>query len=80
MMPKAVRTNELEPEFQKLSDDELKAKPGNSRQDSPMASPLMTSSRSFRCRPRSRRRTIGLRHYDVQLLGGITLHMVKSPR
>jgi preprotein translocase subunit SecA len=78
MMPKAVRTNELEPEFQKLSDDELKAKTGEFKARFTNGESLDDLlPEAFAAVREAARRTIGLRHYDVQLLGGITLHMGK---
>jgi preprotein translocase subunit SecA len=135
MQPRVERINELEPEFQKLSDDELKAKTAEFKAKISAASEgvkprleeaqkeleeakkcLATASwdaardeldkecrraedkvkqvekdrqklerdaleeilpEAFAAVREAARRTIGQRHYDVQLLGGITLHLGK---
>jgi preprotein translocase subunit SecA len=70
--------NELEPSFQALSDEKLRDKTqefigryhaGESLDD------LLPEA--FAAVREAARRTIGLRHYDVQLIGGIVLHQGK---
>jgi preprotein translocase subunit SecA len=72
------RTNELEQETSKLSDADLKAK-------TPMFKTRLAEGATLdellpdafaACREASRR-TIGQRHYDVQLVGGAVLHQGK---
>jgi preprotein translocase subunit SecA len=67
--------NGLEPEFAALSDDALAAKTGEFRQrlaDGETLDDLLPES--FAAVREAARRTIGLRHYDVQIIGGIVLH------
>jgi len=70
--------NELEPELEKLSDDELRArttefreqvKAGRSLDD--LLVPAFATVRE------AAKRTLGQRHFDVQLMGGIALHQGK---
>ena len=89
--------NELEPEFEKLSDDELRAKTAELRSRLPVqaasegdASDATSDEKrhheavqealndllpeAFAAVREASKRTVGLRHYDVQLIGGIVLH------
>ncbi len=78
--------NALEGEFEKLSDDALRAKTdefrarlkealdaGRSEEDA--LEELLPEA--FAAVREASKRTIGLRHYDVQLIGGMTLHQGK---
>ena len=70
-----VRINSLEPEMEKLSDDQLRAKTDEFRQriaDGAKVDDLLPEAFAV-CREGSRR-VLGLRHYDVQLIGGMVLH------
>lgn len=70
--------NALEPEIQALSDEQLKAKTDEFRQrlaDGAELDSLLHEAFAV-CREAAVR-TIGLRHYDVQLVGGIVLHQGK---
>jgi preprotein translocase subunit SecA len=61
--------------FEQLSDDELKAKTAEFRQrlaDGEELDSLLAEA--FAVVRESSRRTLGLRHFDEQLLGGLTLH------
>ena len=78
LQPVVNRINELEPEFERLSDAELQAKTdefkarlkaGTSRDE------LLPEA--FAAVREAARRTIGQRHFDVQLMGGIVLHQGK---
>jgi preprotein translocase subunit SecA len=70
--------NELEPEFEKLSDEELKAKTAEFKQRYEDGEPLDDLlPEAFAVVREAARRTIGQRHYDVQLIGGVTLHQGK---
>jgi preprotein translocase subunit SecA len=68
----------LEPEFQKLSDAELKAKTdefkARIKEGATLEEILPEAFAAVRV---AAQRTIGQRHYDVQLLGGVTLHLGK---
>src|SRR5437879_7392646 len=67
--------NGLEPLLQKLSDDELKAKTPELRRRLSTGEPLdELLVEAFAVAGEAARRTIGLRHFDVQHVGGIVLH------
>ncbi|MFN8017768.1 MAG: preprotein translocase subunit SecA [Acidimicrobiales bacterium] len=67
--------NALEPEMQKLSDDELRAKTGDFRQRLDNGADLTDLLiEAFAVVREASTRTIGQRHYDVQLMGGAALH------
>jgi len=70
--------NSLEQEFIKLSDEELKAKTAEfkSRYNSGETLDDLLPE-AFAAVREAARRTIGQRHYDVQLMGGIVLHQGK---
>jgi preprotein translocase subunit SecA len=67
--------NALETDFESLSDEELKAKTEEFRQrlaDGTTLDKLLPEA--FAAVRESSKRTLGLRHFDVQMIGGITLH------
>lgn len=70
--------NALEPAFESLSDDALGAKTGEFRsrfgQDETLDDLL---PEAFAVVREASKRTIGLRHFDVQLIGGMVLHQGK---
>ncbi|MCB0971425.1 MAG: preprotein translocase subunit SecA, partial [Acidimicrobiales bacterium] len=67
--------NAREPEYQKLSDDELRAKTGDFRQQLDNGADLTDILiDAFATVREASSRTIGQRHYDVQLMGGAALH------
>ena len=70
--------NELEPEFEALSDEELRAKTDEFRQrlaDGETLDDLLPEA--FAAVREAAKRKVGQRHYDVQLVGGIVLHQGK---
>jgi preprotein translocase subunit SecA len=70
--------NDLEPEFEKLSSDALRAKSEEFRRrlkDGESLDDLLPEA--FAAVREASKRTIGLRHYDVQMIGGMTLHQGK---
>jgi preprotein translocase subunit SecA len=70
--------NELEPLLQKLGDDELKAKTAELRERLSNGETLDdVLVEAFAVAREAARRTIGLRPFDVQLVGGIVLHQGK---
>lgn len=72
---KVWRINELEEEVSKLSDSELKAKTDEFRKrlkDGESLDDLLYEA--FAVVREAARRTIKMRHFDVQLIGGIVLH------
>ena len=67
--------NALEPELQKLSDDDLRAKTGEFRQKLDNGADLTDLLiEAFAVVREASSRTIGQRHYDVQMMGGAALH------
>ncbi|OGC03962.1 preprotein translocase subunit SecA [candidate division WOR-1 bacterium RIFOXYA12_FULL_43_27] len=75
LAPLISQINRLEPELKKLSDDQLRSKTfafkEALKQEKTLAELL---PEAFAVVREASVRTIGLRHFDVQLLGGITLH------
>ena len=69
------KINSLEPEMSALSDEELKAKTEEFRtriKEGETLDDLL--SEAFAVVREAAKRTLGQRHYDVQLIGGIVLH------
>ena len=67
--------NELEPNFIKLSDEELKAKTNEYRERLKKGESLDDLlPEAFATVREAAKRVMGQRHYDVQLVGGIVLH------
>ena len=78
LQPLINRINELEPEFEKLSNDELRAKTDEFKSRYKAGSLLdELLPEAFAAVREAARRTIGQRHFDVQLIGGIVLHQGK---
>ena len=74
-MPAVERINGLEPEFEKLTAAELREKTDEFRQrlgDGETLDDLLPEA--FAATREASRRTIGLRHFDAQLIGGMVLH------
>jgi preprotein translocase subunit SecA len=71
----AHKINSLEPAFEKLSDEELKAKTEEFRQrlnkDETIDQLLPEAFAAVR---EAAKRSLGMRHFDVQLVGGMALH------
>lgn len=73
--PLVKTINDLEPSFQKLSDEELRNKTAEFRER--LAKGAVIDSllpEAFAAVRESARRILKMRHFDVQLLGGIVLH------
>ncbi|SFQ23865.1 accessory Sec system translocase SecA2 [Salibacterium halotolerans] len=69
------RINKLEPEMEQLSDEELQAKTDEFRDRLHKGEKLSSiTEEAFAVVREASRRIIGLRHFDVQLLGGLTLN------
>lgn len=69
------RINALEPEIQALTDAQLRAKTDEFKQRHNASETLDDLlPEAFAVVREAARRTIGLRHYDVQLIGGMVLH------
>jgi len=76
--PIVAQINSLEPEFQKLSDAELRAKTDEFKARLKNGETLDDIlPEAFAAVREAARRTIGERHFDVQLMGGIVLHQGK---
>ena len=78
LQPVVDKINSLEPEFEKLSDAELRAKTAEFRarlQDGGTLDQLLPEA--YAAVREAAKRTIGQRHFDVQLMGGIVLHQGK---
>ncbi len=70
-----VQINALEPKLASLSDDELKAKTEEFRQRFQSGDSLDAMLvEAFAVVREASKRVFGMRHFDVQLLGGIALH------
>lgn len=71
---RVVQINRLEPEFEKLTDDELKAKTAEFKQrlaDGASLDSLLVEA--FATVREASKRVLGMRHFDVQLIGGMVL-------
>ena len=78
MKPIVDKINALEPSIQKLSDEELKAKTVEFRERLQKGETLDDIlPEAFACVREASVRTIGLRHFDVQMMGGYVLHKGK---
>jgi len=78
LQPVVDQINELEPEFEKLSDAQLRAKTGEfkaSLKDGTSLDELLP--KAFAAVREAAKRAINQRHFDVQLMGGIVLHQGK---
>src|SRR5690349_15339332 len=75
MQDRVREINDLEPEIEALSDDELRAKTEEFRnrfEEGEELDELLPEA--FACVREAAKRTIGMRHFDVQLIGGMVLH------
>ena len=78
LQPAVSRINELEPEFERLSDDELRAKTDDFKARLKAGSSLdEILPEAFAAAREAAKRTIGQRHFDAQLMGGVVLHQGK---
>jgi len=75
LQPIVERINKLEPEFERLSDAELRAKTDEFKARLKAGSSIdELLPEAFAAVREAAKRTIGQRHFDVQLMGGIVLH------
>ncbi len=73
-----ARVNELEPDIEKLSDEELSSKTTEFQQRHDAGESLdELLPEAFATAREVARRTLGERHFDVQIMGGIVLHQGK---
>ncbi len=78
LQPIVDEINALEPEIQKLSDDQLRAKTDEFKDRLAHGETLDDIlPEAFAVVRETARRTVGLRPYDVQLIGGIVIHKSK---
>jgi len=73
--PLVEQINQLEPEFEALSPEELRAKTAQFRQrlaEGETLDGLLVEA--FAAVREASKRTTGLRHFDIQMIGGIFLH------
>jgi preprotein translocase subunit SecA len=78
LQPQVAAINALEPEIQRLSDDELRERTARFRAEiaaGKTVDDLLVPA--FAVTREAARRTLGMRHYDVQLVGGMVLHQGK---
>ncbi|GJL84582.1 MAG: protein translocase subunit SecA [Micavibrio sp.] len=67
--------NALEPQYESMDDDELRAQTSKFRQRLENGEPLDNlMHESFAVVREAAKRTLGQRHYDEQLIGGVVLH------
>ena len=73
-----ARINALESEFEKLSDDALRGKTDEFKQRIAGGESLdKVLPEAFAVVREGAKRVLGMRHYDVQMIGGMVLHMGK---
>jgi preprotein translocase subunit SecA len=75
LRPLVEQINELEPELEKLSDEALRARTAEFKQrleDGAELDDLLVDA--FATVREASKRTLGQRHFDVQLMGGVVLH------
>jgi len=75
IQPIVTRVNELEPQIKALSDADLKAKTAAFKERVANGEPLDNLlPEAFAVVREASIRTLGMRHFDVQLIGGVVLH------
>ena len=75
MMGRVVRINALEPQFEAMTDDQLREKTVEFKERVARGETLDSLlPEAFAAVREAARRTLGQRHYDVQLVGGMVLH------
>ena len=75
IMPIVRKINELEPDIEKLSDNELRGKTDELKkklQEGKTLDDILPEA--FAVVREASKRVLGMRHFDVQLIGGIILH------
>ena len=78
LLPSVDRINSLEPEFERLTDTELRAKTDEFKarlKDGERLDELLPEA--YAVVREAAKRILGQRHFDVQLMGGIVLHQGK---
>jgi preprotein translocase subunit SecA len=78
VMPTVQQINSLETTFTGLSDEQLRAKTYEFKEKISSGEPLESIlPEAFAAVREASRRTTGMRHFDVQLMGGVALHQGK---
>lgn len=78
MWPVVAKINALEPQMQALSDEELRAKTAEFKERHSRGESLdALLPEAFAACREAGRRVLGMRHFDVQLIGGMVLHSGK---
>ena len=78
LLPNVAAINEIEPRIQALSDDQLRGKTAEFKQKLDAGATLDDILlEAFAVVREAARRTVGMRHFDVQLIGGMVLHAGK---
>jgi preprotein translocase subunit SecA len=78
MQHDVVRINALEPDFEKLTDERLRAKTAEFKTRLSNGENLESLlHEAFAVVREASKRTLGMRHFDVQLIGGMVLHQGK---
>ncbi len=79
IQPIVDHINALEPDYEKLSNEELRARAGGFRHEIAAGQRELDELLPdvFAAVREASKRTIGQRHYDVQLIGGVVLHQGK---
>src|SRR6476619_6630487 len=80
LRPRVERINGMEAAWQKLSDAELRGKTAEFRQKLDNGAKLDDIlEEAFATVREASNRVLGMRHYDVQLIGGMVLHSGATP-
>ncbi|MBM3580137.1 MAG: preprotein translocase subunit SecA, partial [Alphaproteobacteria bacterium] len=75
LQPEVVKINALEPQISALLDEELKAKTTEFRNRLAAGAPLDSLlHEAFAVVREASKRVLNMRHFDVQLIGGMVLH------
>jgi preprotein translocase subunit SecA len=78
LQPRVAAINDLEPEISALDDATLRARTGLLREKIEQGATLdEVLHEAFAVCREAARRTVGMRHFDVQLIGGMVLHQGK---
>ena len=78
LWPIVERVGEIEPSLSSLSDDQVRAKTGEFKGRLERGEPLdQLLPEAFAIVREASKRVLGMRHYDVQIIGGIVLHQGK---
>ena len=75
MLGRVAKINALEAQYAALSDDQLRAKTAEFRQRVEGGQTLdSVLNEAFAVVREAAKRTVGMRHFDVQMVGGMVLH------